>query len=194
MNEQSKSRSIWIFHMIYLQKESFVTPEFIFRIGSQTSAAGTLITLLREFGGCWGYLHQTDYNLISPNLQNLTVALSLERLGPRASGLAITRWPGPSSLWVVLAPRSAWPNLGVLLPTLHPALGLPSLPKLMLMLLPMLKSGADWYMRAPPTRLVLMYLWKNPELAVVDFNLGALSYLAVHRRCSPDCRSEAAKL
>ena len=48
--------------MIYLQKESFVTPEFIFRIGSQISAAGTLITLLREFGGCWGYLHQTDYN------------------------------------------------------------------------------------------------------------------------------------
>ena len=64
MNKQSKSRSIWIFHMIYLQKESFVTPEFIFRIGSQISAAGTLITLLREFGGCWGYLHQTDYNLI----------------------------------------------------------------------------------------------------------------------------------
>ena len=62
MNEQFKSRSIWIFHMIYLQKESFVTPEFIFRIGSQISAAGTLITLLREFGGCWGYLHQTDYN------------------------------------------------------------------------------------------------------------------------------------
>ena len=62
MNKQSKSRSIWIFHMIYLQKESFVTPEFIFRIGSQISAAGTLITLLREFGGCWGYLHQTDYN------------------------------------------------------------------------------------------------------------------------------------
>ena len=88
--------------MIYLQKESFVTPEFSFRIGTQTSAAGTLITLLREFGACWGYLQQqqqSDHICFPTNLRkNLTVALSLERLGPRASGLAITNWPGPSSL------------------------------------------------------------------------------------------------
>ena len=84
--------------MIYLQKESFVTPEFSFRIGTHTSAAGTLITFLLEFCACWGYLHHPHHICFPPGFKNLMVVFSLERLGPRARGLAITSWPGPSSL------------------------------------------------------------------------------------------------
>ena len=138
--------------------------------------------------GVPGYFHIL-FKLHCSYWNNLTVALSLERLGPRAKGLVITSCPGPSSLCVVLAPRSAWPNFGVLPPpALSPGLGL-----LRLMLLPMLKSGADWYMRASFTRLVLTYLQRKPDWKD-GFHLGALSYFAVHKRCSPDWRSDAAKL
>ena len=77
------TRHIYIFCMIYLQKESFVTPEFSFRIGTHTSAAGTLITLLREFGACWGYLHQSNHShLFSSSFQK-----------PDGGPLPGTPWP-----------------------------------------------------------------------------------------------------